>query len=98
MNHAKISKAVRTSDVIIICLSRGSVTKAGYVQKEIRKALDEADMQPEGVIFIIPLRLEECEVPSRLSRWQWVDLFKKRGYERLVDALQSRANEIGSDA
>jgi diadenosine tetraphosphatase ApaH/serine/threonine PP2A family protein phosphatase len=64
----EIPKAVRSSDAVIICLSSRAITKAGYVQKEIRYALDVADEQPEGAIFLIPLRLEECEVPERLRR------------------------------
>jgi hypothetical protein len=94
----EIQKAVRQSDVVIVCLSKGSVTKAGYVQKEIRLALDVADEQPEGTIFIIPLKLEECQIPDRLSRWQWVKLFEERGYERLINALRVRANALGLTA
>lgn len=90
----EIPKAVRTSDVVIICLSRNSVTKAGYVQKEIRYALDIADEKPEGVIFLIPLRLEECEVPERLRDWHWVDLFEEKGYERLMRTLQQSAQTL----
>lgn len=90
----EIPKAVRQSDVVIVCLSRGSINKAGYVQKEIKFALDVADEQPQGTIFLIPLKLEECEVPERLSRWQWVNLFSPDGYERLVRALQVRAASL----
>ena len=75
---------------MIVCLSRASITKTGYVQKEIKVALDVADEQPEGTIFLIPLRLEECEVPQRLSRWHWVNLFEPGGYERLLRALTVR--------
>ena len=71
----EIPKAVRQSDVVIVCLSRSPATK-GYVQKEIKFALDAADEKPEGTIFLIPLKLEECDVPDRLSRWQWVNLFR----------------------
>ncbi len=88
----EISKAVRKADVVIVCLSRGSISKAGYVQKEITYALDIADEQPEGTIFLIPLKLEECEVPERLSRWHWVNFFEKSGYKRLLDALHMRAS------
>jgi formylglycine-generating enzyme required for sulfatase activity len=93
----EIPKAVRSSDVVVICLSRRAVTKAGYVQKEIRYALDLADEQPEGTIFLIPLRLEECDVPQRLRRWQWEDLFHEEGYERLLSALRARAKSLGLD-
>jgi hypothetical protein len=86
----EITLAVKNSDVVIVCLSQASVTKAGYVQREIKVALDVADEQPEGTIFLIPLRLEECEVPQRLCRWQWVNLFEPSGYEKLVRALEVR--------
>jgi formylglycine-generating enzyme required for sulfatase activity len=91
----EIPKAVRASDAIVVCLSRGSINKEGYVQKEIKDALDAADEKPEGTIFIIPLKLEECAIPDRLQRWQAGRLFEERGYEKLVRALQVRARELG---
>ena len=90
-----IKKAVRSSDVVLVCLSRESITKAGYVQKEIRLALDVSDEQPEGAIFLIPGRLEECDIPDRLRRWHWVNLFEEDGYDRLLSALRFRANQLG---
>jgi hypothetical protein len=80
----QIPKAVRESDVVIVCLSCGSVNRDGYIQKEIKFALDVADEKPEDAIFIIPLRLEECEVPERLNQWHWVNLFDPNGYKRLL--------------
>ena len=85
----EIRRAVRAADVVVVCLSKGSVTKAGYVQKEIRVVLDAADEQPEGAMFLIPARLEECEVPDRLSRWHWVDLYRRGGYHRLKLTLEN---------
>jgi tetratricopeptide (TPR) repeat protein len=87
----EIKKAVRQSGAVVVCLSQNSISKAGFIQKEIKYALDVADEQTEGMIFIIPLRLETCEVPERLARFQWIDYFKDGGYERLVVALQTRA-------
>lgn len=90
-----IPKAVRESDAVIVCLSRSSITKAGYVQKEIKFALDVADEKPEDAIFLIPLKLEECDVPERLSRWQWVNLFSPSGCEKLIRALRAHADSLG---
>lgn len=90
-----ISSAVRDAHAVIVCLSRQSITKPGFVQKEIKYALDVADEQPEGGIFIIPLQLEPCTVPERLRRWHWVNGFDERGYHRLILALQRRAEELG---
>ena len=88
----EIPKVVRNADAVVVCLSHGSITKTGYVQKEIKFALDVADEQPEDTIFLIPLKLEECDVPERLSRWQWVDYFDSNGYARLLKALRARAD------
>jgi serine/threonine protein kinase len=87
----EIRRAIRASQAILVCLSQSSITKRGYVQREIRNALDIADEQPEGAIFLIPLRLEECEVPDRLRRWQWVDLFQQNGFEQLARAVRKLA-------
>jgi len=90
----EIRKAVRASDIVVICLSQNSIMKAGYIQKEIKFALDIADEQPEGSIFLIPARLEECDVPSRLNRYQWVNIFDTTGYKKLKGALVVKEQEL----
>lgn len=89
-----IPESVSAADVVLVCLSRGAVNKKGYVQKEIKYALDVADEQPENTIYLIPLKLEECDIPQRLRRWHWVSLFEATGYERLLSALRHRAESI----
>lgn len=90
----EIPKAVRSSHVVIVCLSK-EFQKAGYRQKEVLLALDVADEQPEGTIFLIPLKLEECEVPSRLGQLHWANLFDDDGYQHLVLALNTRSKDLG---
>jgi formylglycine-generating enzyme required for sulfatase activity len=95
----EIRQAVRNSDVVVVCISGRSAGKIGYVQKELRTVLDLADHQPEGRVFIIPVRLELCEVPSRLTQWQYADLFAEHGYEQLLTALRAgRAERPGAPA
>ena len=52
--------------------------------------LDEERLLPgqDGTIFIIPSRLEECELPYRLKPNQLVDLFANGGREKLIKALE----------
>jgi hypothetical protein len=90
----EIRKAVREADVVVVCLSK-QFNQAGFRQKEVRLALDTAMEQPEGEIFIIPARLEECDTLESLRKWHWVDLFEDDGYENLMRALRTRANTIG---
>jgi hypothetical protein len=91
----EIRAAVRRCDVVLVCMSRNSTTKEGYVHKELRQALDFADEKPEGTIFIIPVRLEECEVPLRLQHLQRLDWFDLSGFQRLLLALEVRARQLG---
>lgn len=94
----EIPKAVRESDVVIVCMSPVSARKEGFVQAEINFALDMALQKPEGTIYIVPAKLEECEVPDKLSRWQWVNLFEDAndGYEMLMLSLKLRAKNLGA--
>ena len=89
----EIRKAVREADVVVVCLSK-QFNQAGYRQKEVRIALDAAMEQPEGEIFIIPARLEECENLESLKKWHWVNLFEADGYHKLIGALKAGAEKI----
>jgi outer membrane protein assembly factor BamD (BamD/ComL family) len=94
--RVEIPRAVRESDVVVVCLSNKSITQEGYIQKEILFALDKKKKKPEGAIFLIPARLEDCIVPDRLSRWQWVDLFEEDGFIKLLRSLKLRADKVGA--
>lgn len=87
----EIPKAIRNSDVVIVCLSRGAINKKGYVQKEIKFALDVADEHPEGTIYLIPVGLEDCELPERMKHLHCVNLSEGRGFEQLLRSLEARA-------
>jgi formylglycine-generating enzyme required for sulfatase activity len=95
----EIDKATRDSDAIIICLSKVSVAKEGYVNKEIRRALDIAQEKTEGAIYVIPLRLDEC-TPSfeRLKQLHWADYFTPNAHERLLKSLRARASALKIEA
>jgi hypothetical protein len=92
----EIRLAVQSSAIFLVCLSRSSITKEGYLQKEIRLALDHALTKPDGAVYIIPVRLEQCEIPESLSKYQWVDLFVLNGYERLLTALENRRAQLAA--
>ncbi len=74
-------------NLVVICLSHKSITKRAMVQRKIKWALDVLDQVPEDIIYLIPARLEPCEVPDRLSSLHWVDLFEPDGFDNLKRAL-----------
>jgi len=83
-----IQQAIRRSDFFMVCLSANSVNKRGFLQKEIKHALSIRQEMLDSDIYLIPVRLEDCEVPESLHDCQWVDLFEKDGWTQLVKAIQ----------
>jgi hypothetical protein len=84
----EIRKAICDSDLVIVCLSRQFNKQGGYRHEELRIALKKAGSLSEGGTFIVPVRLENCDMPEALRRWQRADLFEARGYEKLMDTLK----------
>lgn len=70
----EIRKAIERSQYFVALLSKKSVGKRGFVQKEIRFALDVLGEIPIGQIYFIPVRLEQCEVPQVIRDLHWIDL------------------------
>jgi hypothetical protein len=96
--HNEISKAVEEAHLVIAMLSCGAVSKEGYIQKELKIALDVALEKPDETIFIIPLRLDDCDVPYSIRKFHWLDYFPKirqeRAYRKLLESLTLRAKEL----
>jgi hypothetical protein len=47
----EITRAVKKSHCVIVCLSEAAVGAEGYIHKEITFALDVADRQPKAQYF-----------------------------------------------
>ncbi len=84
----EIAKAIRESDFVLLFFSRTSISKRGYVQKEFRIALDVYDQIPEGRIFLVPVRLDDCEIPERFKELQYCDLFDEDSFDKILRAIQ----------
>lgn len=84
----EIHKAIHSSDIVIACLSEEFNKQGGYRHEELRIALEKASSLQPGTVFIVPARLDECDLPASLCRWQRVDLFEDDGYKKLVNTLK----------
>jgi hypothetical protein len=97
--NLEIEKAGETADAIIVCVSSVSVAKEGYVQKELRRVLSIALEKPEGVIFVIPLRLDDCDLPRQLKDRQGLRYFpdsqRREAFEKLKTSLALRREALG---
>ncbi|MBI3815052.1 MAG: toll/interleukin-1 receptor domain-containing protein [Nitrospinae bacterium] len=72
----EIVRGIKESTHVIALLSTRAVSKKGVMQKEVRRALEVLEEFPEGSIFLIPARLDNCRPTyTRLHEIHWVDLF-----------------------
>jgi hypothetical protein len=83
----EVKHALRRAKLVLVCLSKQSTARDGFLQKEIRWALDAWNHKAPGQIFLIPVKLEECDIDDQLGQFHWVDLWEDRGWQRLLDQI-----------
>ncbi len=85
-----INQAIKNSSYFLALLSSNTVSKKGNVQKEQKIALEILNEYPKEHIFIIPIRLDNCEIPDeKLQNLQKVDLFPsyESGLNKILHVL-----------
>jgi hypothetical protein len=91
-----IERAIEISDAFVACFSTRSIVKRGQFQSELRYALDCARQRPLDETFVIPVRLEQCALPRRISNHvQYVDLYPDwhKGVRRIARAIRKAARD-----
>jgi len=58
------------------------------LQKEIEIALDIRAQFHDQDIFLIPVKLEHCQMPLKLRALQSIDLFRPNGWTTLCEAMR----------
>ncbi|MDD2755356.1 MAG: toll/interleukin-1 receptor domain-containing protein [Methanothrix sp.] len=88
----EIEKAIRNSHFFVAVLSKSMIQKRGHVQVEIAEALKVSKECPSFQIFIIPIRLDECDPSNELSQLAWVDMFPNwdDGLNKILVAIFSQ--------
>ena len=89
--ESAIQKAIEECDYFVYCVSRHSQEKEGVIRKEAKWALKRQEGLLDSTNFIIPLRLESCEVIEPFDKYQYVDLFKSDGFTMLLRTLSSKS-------
>lgn len=90
--RAAIREGLRSATHVIALISQHSVNKRGFVQKELRQALELLEEIPPGQIYIIPVRLDRSLTKHvRLNDLHRVDLFDgyETGLEQILEGLRA---------
>lgn len=87
-----IAQSIKDSSYLIALLSSNSISKKGYLHKEIKIALNIIDELPSPFdVFLIPARIDDCEPKDdKLRNLQWVDLFPsyEEGFKQILRVLK----------
>jgi len=87
--EAEIDRALSDANLVILLLSKRSVSKRGFVQREANDAINRLRQKQPTDIYVIPLLLEPCEVPSHISaRLQYMDLSITGAWDQVRAALK----------
>jgi hypothetical protein len=86
---SEIERAIRQEvDYFVVLQSKALLGKLeGYVNKEIKVAL-ERQMRFQGISFVIPTLIEDCNKREELSHLQSIDLTKPDKFESLVSIIK----------
>ena len=85
-----IKDVIRDSDYFLTLLSSRSVSKKGFVQEEQRVAFEEARTYPPDKIFIIPVRLDDCQSPYKeLQDIHYADLSVSPYEDVIINILRA---------
>jgi hypothetical protein len=69
------------------------VDRDGFYQREIRACLDVLRDKASGKVWLLPIRLDECELPDEISEYQYADLFPEwdDGLGKLLKSINAQA-------
>jgi hypothetical protein len=85
-----IPQTLRETDYALFLLSPNSLSKKGYVQKELKLTLDLLDESPSTEIFLIPVKLAKCEPrDEKLRNIHHVELYSsyEKGLEKILQVV-----------
>jgi hypothetical protein len=88
--EARIEDAIGDADYVLVFLSPRSCPKESFFQKEIRHAMNRLEQMPEGERFILPVMIEQCELPRsfRKRKIHYQRMWEPDAYEKLLRAVR----------
>ncbi|MBC7928273.1 MAG: toll/interleukin-1 receptor domain-containing protein [Bryobacteraceae bacterium] len=94
-----VDHAISVTDIFLPCYSRRAAQKRGQFQREVRFAMEGASQMPFDDVFIMPVRLDDCVLPIRITNQiQFVDMFPdwEAGFQEVLASIrhEERAREL----
>lgn len=92
----EIRRALDKSVLIVAFISSRSTNKRGYVQRELRLALEKAEEKLIDDVYLIPVLIDEdATIPDQIKDLQFIRIEDERFQEKLIDSVQYQLNRLG---
>lgn len=94
----EIRKALDRAAIIVVFISENSVKKTGYVQRELKLALEKAEEKLVEDIYLIPVLLDDATpIPAQLKDRHFIRYSDDNFIGNLIGAISSQLQKIGSE-
>lgn len=78
-----IDKAIQKTDLFIVLVSK-NIIQDERVKKEIQVALNIAQRKLDKEIFVLPIKIDNSEVPNTLSNFKYLDFSRSIDWDKLL--------------
>lgn len=82
-----VIRGIEESAIALVLVSE-HLSKTGFVQQELKIALEALQEREREIGPVIPVRLDESPVPENLAHIHWVNLREPDGFDFLVSGLK----------
>jgi len=86
--RSAIAGRIQTTDAVVVCLSKSANEKGGYLQEEHRLILKKGEQFPPGKQFVVPVRLDGCNIPQAFEKYHCVDYADPNLLQRIIASLR----------
>lgn len=93
----EIRRALDKSQIIVAFISNKSVNKRGFVQREMKIALDKAEEKLIDDIYVVPVILDkDAPYPNQLKGIQYVSADEDDCDQKLLDGIRHQLERLGA--
>ena len=91
----EIRREIDKAAFVLIFVSQNSFDRRGYVQRELKLAIDKLNEKLIDDIYIIPILLDDAPIPPQLRGIQHIKASEPNCNERIADAIRHQQQRVG---
>lgn len=89
----EVKLAIEKCDIFMPCFTSKSSNRNGYFNEELKIAQNVAHQRGINE-FIMPIKLEDCEIPIAYGKYHVVGIHKADGLKKVINALKAAQKRL----